>query len=107
MRLKSVTEAYDAVIVEAENKNILDSTFRDVIFSAYFYKMGLLIDTTREKFKSLFEAYLSHKTVKEYLKDYIKSPLLQDRDVNLTKDSNSNSSAEYAKNKVLTSKIGR
>ena len=83
LRLKSVMEAYDAVIdlvaqivtsqndwmefVQAENKNI-DSTFRDEIFSAYLNKMGLLINKTKEKFKYLFEAYLSHKTVKEYLK---------------------------------------
>ena len=34
------------------------------------------------------------------MKDYIKNPLLQNGDMNLTKDSNSNSSPEYTKNKL-------
>ena len=74
-RLKYDTEAYNTVIdleaqieaahnywmefVEAENKNILESTFRDEIFSAYLIEMGHLVNTTKEKFKSLFETYQS------------------------------------------------
>ena len=81
-RLKSVTKAYNAVIdleaqivaahndwmefVKAENKNILESTFRDEIFSAYLIEMGHLFDITNEKFKSLFEAYPSQETVRGY-----------------------------------------
>ena len=118
-RLKSVTEAYDKLIdleaqivaahndwmdfVEAEEKNILDSNFREEIFNAYLNDMGILVDTTKEKFKSLLETYPDHETVRDYLKDYIKSPLLQERVGNLS----SNSGTEYAKNKLpkLKSKL--
>ena len=118
-RLKSVTEAYDKLIdleaqivaahndwmdfVEAEEKNILDSNFREEIFNAYLNDMGILVDTTKEKFKSLLETYPDHETVRDYLKDYIKSPLLQEKVGNLS----SNSGTEYAKNKLpkLKSKL--
>ena len=87
-RLKSVTEAYDKLIdleaqivaahndwmdfVEVEKKNILDSNFRDEIFNAYLNDMGILV-------QSLLETYPDHETVRDYLKDYIKSPLLQEK----------------------------
>ena len=73
-RLISVTEAYNAVIgvlaqivtayndlmefVEAKSKNILESTFRDEIFSAYLNEIGFLVDTSKEKFKFLVEIKL-------------------------------------------------
>ena len=116
-RLKSVAEAYETLMdleaqivaahndwmefVEAENKNILESNFRDEIFSIYLNELGTLVDNTKEKFKSLLKAYPSHETVRDYLKDYIKDPLLQDKVVS------SNSSTEYAKNKLpkLKSKL--